>query len=246
MSEDKLSDEEMEIAMKALHDVWNSANGIHGGVVGGHLGSPISERLKDRKNYHDSEDGLMSPNSIDDIPEDVWNAAHRNGRDLSPEEVEAIKAYTNVKYHKTVPTTLQCPTPEQIDHDIIGQLSMFQQEIADLETARVFHMACIENLVERLNDLEQKSQFRFAEGFHKGRESVLRTNQSGCCCILNDSDEIISVCGAHEQWEDSLLKQLNKTEEKLKAIEQQFLEILSHGCCIPVCSKHQGPIEGNG
>ena len=83
---------------------------------------------------------------------------------------------------------LGSPTPGQVDHDIIEQLSMFRQKIADLETAKDFHMACIENLVDRLNE----------------------------------------------------------AENKLKAIEQQFLEILSHGCCIPVCSKHQGPLEGNG
>ena len=131
---------------------------------------------------------------------------------------------------------LQSPTPEQIDTDIIGELSKFRQKIADLETARAFHMTCIDNLVERLNVLESKSQFRFAEGYHKGREAILRTNQSGCCCIVNDSDEIVSVCGAHEQWGDNLLK-------KLKTIEDQFLEILSHGCCIPACSKHRGPDE---
>lgn len=84
---------------------------------------------------------------------------------------------------------LQPPTQaKQIDHDIIEQLSLFRQQIADQETAKVFHMTCIENLVERLNEVEGK----------------------------------------------------------VKAIEQQFLEILSHGCCIPVCSKHQGPLEGNG
>lgn len=130
------------------------------------------------------------------------------------------------------------PTPGQIDHEILEQLSLFRQKIADLETAKVFHMTCIENLVERLNVLEKNSQFRFAEGFSRGKESVLRTNRSGCSCIINDSDDVISVCGAHEQWQDNLTM-------KLKAIEQQFLEILSHGCCIPACSKHQG-MKGNG
>lgn len=132
---------------------------------------------------------------------------------------------------------LQSPTPEQIDTDIIGELSKFRQKIAVLETAKEFNAHIHDNIIDRLCNLENKSQFRFAEGYHKGREAILRTNQSGCCCIVNDSDEIVSVCGAHEQWGDNLLK-------KLKTIENQFLEILSHGCCIPACSKHRGAIEG--
>lgn len=80
--------------------------------------------------------------------------------------------------------------PEQEGPDLVGEIVLLSQKIADLETAKTFHMACIENLVERLND----------------------------------------------------------TGKKLKAIEQQFLEIISHGCCIPVCSKHQrtAEIKGNG
>lgn len=90
---------------------------------------------------------------------------------------------------------LQYPTPKQIDHDIIEQLSLHQQKIVALEMERVFHKTCIKNLVERLSMLEGK---------------------------------------------------LNMLEVKHAAIEQQFLEILSHGCCIPIYSKHQGPVEGNG
>ncbi len=36
--------------------------------------------------------------------------------------------------------------------------------------------------------------------FEKGRMSIRRKNESGCCCIIDDSDNIISVCGAHQQW----------------------------------------------
>lgn len=43
--------------------------------------------------------------------------------------------------------------------------------------------------------------------FKKGQNSVLRKNDSGCCCIIDDSDNIISVCGAHEEW---LKKHLEK------------------------------------
>ena len=50
----------------------------------------------------------------------------------------------------------------------------------------------------------QGEKRRFAEGFRKGQESVKRKNKSGCSCIINDDDEVLSVCGAHEQWADSL------------------------------------------
>jgi len=43
-----------------------------------------------------------------------------------------------------------------------------------------------------------------AKWFKKGQNSVLRKNQSGCSCIINDDDEVLSVCGAHQQWADSL------------------------------------------
>lgn len=35
------------------------------------------------------------------------------------------------------------------------------------------------------------------EWFEKGKNSVLRKNQSGCCCIINDNNEIVSLCAAH-------------------------------------------------
>ena len=43
---------------------------------------------------------------------------------------------------------------------------------------------------------------RFAEGFKAGQLSVKRKNKSGCCCIINDSDEIEVACGAHLNWRD--------------------------------------------
>lgn len=123
--------------------------------------------------------------------------------------------------------------------DWITEVASLNERLHKHEQDGMEYEKLISHLAERLNNLENKSQFRFAEGYHKGREAMLRTNQSGCCCIVNDSDEIVSVCGAHEQWGDNLLK-------KLKTIENQFLEILSHGCCIPACSKHRGAIEGTG
>ena len=35
--------------------------------------------------------------------------------------------------------------------------------------------------------------------FKKGQNSVLRKNKSGCCCIIDDNDNIISACGAHAE-----------------------------------------------
>ena len=39
-----------------------------------------------------------------------------------------------------------------------------------------------------------------AKWFEKGRMSVKRTNKSGCVCIIDDNDEVVSVCGAHKNW----------------------------------------------
>lgn len=41
---------------------------------------------------------------------------------------------------------------------------------------------------------------RFAQGFKKGRESVLRENKSGCCCIIDDDGNVVSACEAHQAW----------------------------------------------
>jgi len=43
-----------------------------------------------------------------------------------------------------------------------------------------------------------------AKWFAKGQNSTLRKNKSGCSCIINDDGEVVSVCGAHEEWADSL------------------------------------------
>ena len=41
-----------------------------------------------------------------------------------------------------------------------------------------------------------------AKWFAKGQESIKRKNKSGCSCIINDDDEVVSVCGAHQDWAD--------------------------------------------
>ena len=43
---------------------------------------------------------------------------------------------------------------------------------------------------------------RFAQGFKRGQESVKRKNKSGCCCIIDDNDNVVSVCGAHAEWNE--------------------------------------------
>jgi len=39
-----------------------------------------------------------------------------------------------------------------------------------------------------------------ATWFKKGQESILRKNKSGCCCVIDDDNEIVLVCGAHQEW----------------------------------------------
>jgi len=51
------------------------------------------------------------------------------------------------------------------------------------------------------------------EWFKKGQNSVKRQNESGCCCIINDNDEVVSACGAHSDWAneiDNMLYQVYK------------------------------------
>ncbi len=40
--------------------------------------------------------------------------------------------------------------------------------------------------------------------FEKGRKAVLRRNKSGCCCEFNEQDEIVSLCGAHQEYFEKL------------------------------------------
>ena len=49
----------------------------------------------------------------------------------------------------------------------------------------------------------------FAKGFLKGQESIMRKNQSGCCCIVDDDCKITSVCDAHKNWLDEINRKDN-------------------------------------
>lgn len=54
----------------------------------------------------------------------------------------------------------QQSTPEQIERDILDELSVLRQKVADLETAKKFHMTCIENVIERVAELERQAEVR--------------------------------------------------------------------------------------
>jgi hypothetical protein len=54
----------------------------------------------------------------------------------------------------------------------------------------------------------------FYKGFIRGRESVYRKNKSGCCCIIDDSGNVINACGAHEEWLELALEK-SKNEEDI-------------------------------
>ena len=36
--------------------------------------------------------------------------------------------------------------------------------------------------------------------FKKGQMSIKRKNKSGCCCEINENDEVVSPCSAHLNW----------------------------------------------
>lgn len=38
----------------------------------------------------------------------------------------------------------------------------------------------------------------YSKGFDDGRQSVLRKNESGCCCLFNEDDEIVELCMEHK------------------------------------------------
>lgn len=36
--------------------------------------------------------------------------------------------------------------------------------------------------------------------FKKGQESIQRKNPSGCCCKFDEEENIVSICGAHQEY----------------------------------------------
>lgn len=60
------------------------------------------------------------------------------------------------------------------------------------------------------NFINKENEDTKSEWFKKGQLSVLRKNDSGCCCVIDDSDNIISVCAAHKEWLESYLNSYKK------------------------------------
>lgn len=50
---------------------------------------------------------------------------------------------------------------------------------------------------------QESARQHISKWFEKGRQSVKRTNKSGCTCIIDDNDKIISACGAHAEWKEA-------------------------------------------
>jgi len=70
---------------------------------------------------------------------------------------------------------------------------------------------CLQDLTDIAEEAKSK---RFAEGFKKGQESVKRRNKSGCCCIIEDSGEITSVCGAHKEWLEEAVREAKDEQNR--------------------------------
>lgn len=82
--------------------------------------------------------------------------------------------------------------------------SQFEKMILSSQEVRMF--------VYEICKACRASNKRFAEGFKKGQESVRRQNKSGCCCIIDDNDKIVSVCGAHAEWAENLIRNVFKEQ----------------------------------
>ncbi len=53
----------------------------------------------------------------------------------------------------------------------------------------------------RIKELEGEKAALIKKWFVKGQMSIKRKNKSGCCCIINDHDEIESMCALHAESE---------------------------------------------
>ena len=58
----------------------------------------------------------------------------------------------------------------------------------------------VESTIKRVRQLEDKVVTCKSIWFKKGQESIKRKNQSGCCCVINDNDEIETSCGLHKPY----------------------------------------------
>jgi hypothetical protein len=62
----------------------------------------------------------------------------------------------------------------------------------------------VANLIKKVEKLQKERPKLIKKWFTQGQLSAKRKNKSGCCCIINDNDEIESLCGAHEDYVQEL------------------------------------------
>jgi hypothetical protein len=55
-----------------------------------------------------------------------------------------------------------------------------------------------------MEELKKEKAILIKKWFKQGQMSAKRKNKSGCCCIVNDEDEIESLCGAHDAYVQEL------------------------------------------
>ena len=53
-----------------------------------------------------------------------------------------------------------------------------------------------------------------SEWFKKGQESVLRKNESGCVCKLDDDGNVVSACEAHMEWLEGKIKEICTSDNR--------------------------------
>lgn len=87
--------------------------------------------------------------------------------------------------------------------DIIGTEESLRS-IACIEVA----LDWLQRRVEERKDWKSPEEVdTISQWFEKGRKSVLRTNPSGCSCLFDEQDNIVSVCGAHQDWYEEKIKE---------------------------------------
>jgi hypothetical protein len=69
---------------------------------------------------------------------------------------------------------------------------------------------CVVVLKKKLAEKDKAPDF--ARGFNAGRNSVLRHNESGCCCLFNEDENIVSLCMAHKELMEEKDKRIAELE----------------------------------
>ncbi len=83
-------------------------------------------------------------------------------------------------------------------NNLIDDLDAAENRIKDL--GNKLRMVADAHLAAEEKIVELEARPTFAQGFKKGQESVLRKNPSGCCCLFDENENIISLCGAHQEY----------------------------------------------